>query len=318
MKGKTGVLVFNPGSGKGKGAVRAQDFAKRWKHETGTDLALRPTRSREDIRVAARETVSAGDVQIFMGGDGTLSESIQGLAEASNFMPLPRAVGLLAGGTGNSFLRDFGIKDYKESADALLHGVRESSVIKSDIALLKYKQSDTGRETTRIMFNIWGMGLISEITETAIKMRYLGKLNYTVATLRRLATHSPKPLRMTIDNKQEEVTCNFVTISNSRYTGGEMKIAPEVRINDGKLFMNRPKIATRMGMLKLFPMIFDGSHINHPDVESRFMTSFSLDDDTPIVMNVDGELEYGARPRLDIQPNFWNIYMPKERLHGDH
>ena len=49
------VLVYNPGSGKGKAKGRAIIFQKMWQDKYNEDILLRATKSKEDIKVAAKE-----------------------------------------------------------------------------------------------------------------------------------------------------------------------------------------------------------------------------------------------------------------------
>ena len=69
MSSAKASLVYNPGSGRGRGEKTAHRFAQDWKDKFGTEVTLRPTRSYEDIRVAAKETFDPEGIQIFMGGD---------------------------------------------------------------------------------------------------------------------------------------------------------------------------------------------------------------------------------------------------------
>lgn len=312
------TLIYNPNSGKGQAKIRAADFAEHWRKEFGTELNMRPTKSLEDIRVAARETINSG-LQIFMGGDGTLSESVQGLCEHNDFKGLARPVGLLPGGTGNSFLRDFGIEDYEQARDALLSAVKSDTALNIDLAIIKYlectpEKPERGPEKRRITFNFWGIGLISDITALAIKMRAIGSLNYSLATIVKLLRHRPMVIDAEIDGKRENLECNFITVSNSRYTGGAMEIAPEVRVNDGKLYLVCPQLKSKGQLFGLFPSIFKGTHVNHPMIRTQFLQKIKLRSEDPILMNVDGELEIGYDPEMQIQPSFWKIYMPAERL----
>ncbi|MCB1322598.1 MAG: hypothetical protein KDK34_20230 [Leptospiraceae bacterium] len=315
---KQGVLIFNPRSGRGKATVRARDFSDHWKARFGTELALRPTRSLADIRVAARETWQPDTVQIFMGGDGTLSESLQGLAIQSHFQPITRPVGFLPGGTGNSFLRDFNILDYKDARDRLLRALEDESIIDVDSGIITYNEINEeepavpGDLVQRITFNIWGVELIGEITELAIKMRAIGSLNYTVASVFKMMSHKPWTVTAVIDGQRETFNCNMISVHNSRFTGGAMEIAPDVRINDGRLFLLILKSQNRSQLFKAFPEIFKGTHVNNPHVETRFIEELRLERRRPFLMNVDGELETGWQPRLQIKPRFFRLFMPAE------
>ena len=128
MNSPKASLVYNPGSGRGQGEKNAQRFANDWKSRFGTEVTLRPTKNYEDIRVAARETFDPQGVQVLMGGDGTFSECLQGLAEQNDFKPLETPIGLLPGGSGNSFLRDFDAHTYEVARDAIFEAVENQEI----------------------------------------------------------------------------------------------------------------------------------------------------------------------------------------------
>ena len=318
---KQAVLTFNPKSGKGKATMRARDFADHWKLRTGNELRLRATRSLEDIRIAARETAGTDEIQIFMGGDGTLSESMQGLAEQANFAPLSTPIGFLPGGTGNSFLRDFGITNYEEARDALLDAILTDAVIDVDAAHVtshKVQSGDPphpGTEQTRIMFNIWGVGIISDITSAAIKMRALGAANYTMGALYRITRHKMYRGKVKINERDwEELDYNLLVVCNSRFTGSAMEIAPHVRVNDGQLFFLRTAIASRTRLLKEFPKVFKGDYDSMPNCYTEMIHSLALQADRPYLMNFDGELELGWNPVMSMHRSYFKLYMMHSRV----
>ncbi len=311
------VLVFNPASGRGRAAARAQDFAAAFQNRFGTAITLRPTASRQDIRVAASETASEYDLQVFMGGDGTVSHALQGLSELSQFQPLDRPVGLLPAGSGNSFLRDFGLVNYEAARDALLDALQADESMPVDTGLLTFAPpagARAGQPAHRICFHYWGVGLVCDITAQAMRMRSLGSLNYVVAAICQILMHRMYHLRITVDGVSEDVECNFVSVSNSRFAGGAMMIAPPVRINDGRLFLVIPRLRSRLQMLWAMPKIFRGQHLNLPRVEWRFVSEVKIKQDQPLVFNVDGELESGYNPSISIRPAFWHAYLSPTRL----
>jgi diacylglycerol kinase (ATP) len=307
MRGLTATLVYNPSSGKRKAPLLAKRFQDLWFEKTGTKPVLRSTRSREDIRKAAAETADKSDVQVFLGGDGTLSEGLQGLFEHSKFRALTKPIALLPAGTGNSFLRDFGITDFESAFDALCQALEKNEHADIDVGLLSYEHNK--KEHKRIVMNIWGVGFIPAVTKLAIQLRILGSLNYTLATLAKVTHHTPYKYNAYIDGKARKLCCDFVTISNSRYTGGKMLIAPPVRPNDAKLFMVMPELKMPHKVLAMFPKIFTGEHIKNPFVHSQFLHDFRIETPKPIPMNVDGELEVGSNPHLKIFPKAWKAWV---------
>ncbi len=88
-----------------------------------------------------------------------------------------------------------------------------------------------------------------------------------------------------------------------------MLMAPPFHVNDGKLFLVSPSVPTRPGLLKLFPKIFTGEHIDNPLVRSQFVREFALHSNESILMNVDGELESGFNPKLQVRHSAWNVWV---------
>lgn len=169
-----------------------------------------------------------------MGGDGTLSESIQVIAEYQDFRPCTIPIGFLPGGTGNSFLRDFGLTNYETARDRLFSAVEENSIVAIDAGLITYNKcetgdpsSDPGEVVKRITFNMWGVGLIADIPAFAAKLKCIGAFSYTLASLVKILTHKAFSVHAKIDDGEKKyLPCCIISVSNSQYTGGNMKIAP--------------------------------------------------------------------------------------------
>ena len=166
----------------------------------------------------------------------------------------------------------------------------------------------------RICFHFWGVGLVCDIAADAMKMRQLGSWNYSIAAVKRILSHRPYRLRVTVDGEQQTMECNFLTVSNSRFTGGAMMIAPLAQIDDGRLCLVTSRITSRWEMLRMMPKIFRGRHLDHPKVDCRFVSEVSLQHDEPLMFNVDGELETGRNLSIRVCHAYWKIYMSPQRL----
>ena len=252
-----------------------------------------------------------------MGGDGTVSLALQGLCEASHFQPLERPVGLLPAGSGNSFLRDFGLVHYEAAREALLDALEAEQSMPVDMGVLTFSppaSAPAELASPRICFHYWGVGLVCDITAQAMRLRRLGSINYVVAAISQILTHRLYRLHVTVDGVTEDIECNFVSVSNSRFAGGAMMIAPPVRINDGRLLLVIPRLRSRLAMLWAMPKIFWGWHLNHPRVEWRFVKEVKIEQDQPLVFNVDGELESGYNPSISIRPAFWRVHLSPTKL----
>jgi len=101
--------------------------------------------------------------------------------------------------------------------------------------------------------------------------------------------------RLIIDNIEITGQISFLIACNMPYTGVGMKMAPRARLDDGKIDLIVVKKVTRLQMLKLFPKVFDGSHIESELVEYYQANTFELIPEQDDLLDVDGELT-GSTP----------------------
>ena len=77
-------------------------------------------------------------------------------------------------------------------------------------------------------------------------------------------------------------------------------MAPKAKLDDGliDLIVVRSNI-TRYRLLKPLPMLFDGTHINEPEVSYYQTSQFSLHPKKNVTLNIDGEI-MGSTP-IDVK-----------------
>jgi diacylglycerol kinase family enzyme len=69
-----------------------------------------------------------------------------------------------------------------------------------------------------------------------------------------------------------------------------MKMAPKAIIDDGLVdIIIVPKV-NRLKLLKLFPKLFTGEHINSPELQYKQVNNFSIIPNENNKLNIDGEL----------------------------
>ncbi len=66
--------------------------------------------------------------------------------------------------------------------------------------------------------NILGLGIVADIGATAIKMKSLGNISYTLGSLYHILKLKPYQVKLEIDGQILERENIFVEISNTRYT----------------------------------------------------------------------------------------------------
>jgi len=100
-----------------------------------------------------------------------------------------------------------------------------------------------------------------------------------------------------------------VVACNSIHVGKGMKMAPNARLDDGliDLVIVEGNI-TRRRLLSVLPKLFDGTHVNEPEVTYKQASSFSLIPETDDDLNIDGEM-FGTTPiSVTMLPNALDIF----------
>jgi diacylglycerol kinase (ATP) len=117
------LLIHNPNAGNGgKGRRALLDQARRIFSFNGIEADLAETTGPGHATEIARQATREGrQLVIACGGDGTLNEIVNGLAEAQNGQRVPLA--LLPGGTANILAKEIHLPwDIPSAAEKLVHG----------------------------------------------------------------------------------------------------------------------------------------------------------------------------------------------------
>jgi YegS/Rv2252/BmrU family lipid kinase len=218
-----------------------------------------------------------------IGGDGTMHEIINGMLKRDDGAKIP--IGLIPGGTGNSFMHHVDALDPEVAALRILTGRKR----KVDIA----KANANGEIIYG--FNIIGWGLPTDIIETASKIKWLGAQCYNIASLIEVLRNKPRLARVTFDKKKTAGDYGFILGCNTIHTGTAMKMAPLAQINDGLIDLIVLKKAGRLKLLYLFTKLFKGRHIGDPAVEYHQVKQFTIEPLGNHLLNIDGEM-IGATP----------------------
>ena len=92
------------------------------------------------------------------------------------------------------------------------------------------------------------------------------KAQYPYAALRALATYSPAHFRVSVDGVERDYSAASVVVANSAYYGSGMKIAPAAAVSDGVLDIVVIEAAGRLALMRSLPKVYDGAHVDLPDV----------------------------------------------------
>lgn len=273
------LIIYNPHAGSGQAEKQLPDI-EAYLTKNGLDYVLKITCRPKDVRsLVTQSELNHYSAVIAAGGDGTLFEVVNALMRVRPEQRLP--LGVLPVGTGNAFSRELGLKpsDWKKAIDIIQRN--------------NPKPVDVGKVQTSdqqyYFINIVGIGLVVNIGQTTQKIKKLGPVSYSLAALWETMRIKPNQVKISIDGELIEDNFVFVEIANSRYTGTSFKIAPEAKIDDGFLDIILLKPIARWRILNLFPTIYSGRHIEHPEIETHRGKTITLTTTEPMPLMPDGE-----------------------------
>ncbi|MBX7059188.1 MAG: diacylglycerol kinase family lipid kinase [Leptospirales bacterium] len=181
-------------------------------------------------RITAQALRNKPDCIVVVGGDGTISEVVNGyFAPGVPARKPPLAV--VNRGTGGDFCRSLGVPaDLNLALEAVKNG-RETPV---DVGRLTFRGKD-GKEAQRFFINVAGCGMAGEVVSAVNQSsKRFGGLSYFLSSAGGLLTYRKKGVVVEWpDGRSSEHRIVTLAICNGQFFGGGMQISPESRIGDG-------------------------------------------------------------------------------------
>ncbi len=257
-------FVINPRSAGGRTVRVWSRLRSTLEVSLGKPVAHGMTRGPMDAaRLAARAVEQGHDPVVCLGGDGTVNEVLNGLLQASGPTPV---FGYVPSGTGGDLARTLRLTGLtiEDHARRILH----PTIIELDHGLARFVDHGGGRATRRFM-NELSVGFSARTVNAVNRSSKLlgGRISFGLGVLRSLAGLTNFEVEILIEGEPWFRGDTFlVAVTNGKFFGGGMKIAPSADPDDG-LFdvVVLPRLG-RVGLLRRFGSIYDGSHVAMPGV----------------------------------------------------
>ncbi len=295
-------LIVNPAAGAGMTAKKwpyikqlLKNIGLRFEH----DITEAPGHAIELTKSAVAKGYT---LVVSVGGDGTINEIVNGLYAAGGTKNVE--LGIIGTGTGSDYIRTIGIsKHYQESCHHLLNPIKKSV----DLGMVEF--IDGGKSTKRIFANFAGLGFDAEVVKaTSRKFKSLGgKPAYLIGLLSTFATYKNQNIHLQIDGRKEERKICTIVMSNGKYGGGSMLIAPEADPCDGLFDVLIIGDISKPDLIRSLPRIYRGTHLTHPKVALKRAKEVEIYTDRKMFIQADGELIGEAPARFSVLPSALNI-----------
>ncbi|WP_174733590.1 diacylglycerol kinase [Mesobacillus harenae] len=284
---KRARIIYNPTSGREVFKKNIAEVLIRLE-KAGYEASCHATTCEGDATEAAKIAVERRyDLVIAAGGDGTINEVVNGIAE-QEYRPM---VGIIPVGTTNDFARALHIpRDIEAAVDIIVKG--ETIPV------------DVGRIDEKYFINIAGGGRLTELTyEVPSKLKtMIGQLAYYLKGVEMLPSLRASRVSIEYDGKlfEGEVMMFLIGLTNS--VGGFEKLAPNSSINDGMFSLLILKKSNLADFIRIATLAVRGEHIHDPSVIYTQANRIKVYSDETVQLNLDGE--YGG----NLPAEFVNLY----------
>ena len=277
------VVVINPVSGSGKGAILGTEAAgffseRRLSYQIIT--ATSADKLRSNLAEFLDSNVGLIEGVVAVGGDGLVHLVLQ--------MVVPRRIPFSAipAGTGNDFVR------------ALGWGLDEIKIQLNTVVSTPPAAIDLGLVDSEWFGAVLSTGFDSVVNEKANKMKWpKGPMKYNLAIAMELPKFKPLNYTIELDNQVIETEAMLIAVGNGGSYGGGMKVCPDAVMSDGLFDVMVLRPVSKVEFVRVFPTVFSGKHINHKQVDIYRTKRVTLH--APAVAYADGERIGGLPVRAE-------------------
>ena len=276
------VLIINPASGKTDYNKIKENIIKTLENE---DYEIYETKApKEAIQIANRFKNEENTIVYSVGGDGTLNEVVNGIAEGKC------KLGIIPTGSGNDF--------YRTLKEAQTENVR----------------LDLGKVNGRYFINIASVGMDAETCNNANKIKSKIKLHssYYLALIHTFLTFKSKSLKLKIDKNVYAGDYIIAAICNGKYYGGGFKIAPVASFDDNQFDIYLVSKAGKLKLIKILLALLKSEHEKYNEVRKYTGKNITITSENNLIVNIDGEITISKNIEIEMIEDALIIYNNNE------
>lgn len=286
------ALIVNPVAGQG----RSKKFLSKVTHKfdsAGFKLDIYSTKQeRQAAELTKRAIKDGNEIIVAVGGDGTVSEVINGVKNSTI------KFGLIPSGTADVFAREMGIPTHNPF---LACNIIEQG---------KTRHIDLGKIENNYFVLMAGVGFDAQVVnEIKPELKRLFKdIAYPLTGLRTLLTYRPSLMQIKTDS--HSTGGYFVVVGNARFYAGRFSITRKARIDDGLLDVCVFKGKTMASFIKFIQGVATGQHLKLADVLYCQTKEIWISSEHRTLVQADGDVIGETPVKISIIPQSLEVLIP--------
>jgi len=278
--------------------------AASWLRSQGWQADWALTHSPGDAMVIAARAVQEGrSLVVVCGGDGTISEAVNGLAGSET------ALAVIPAGTANVWAKEVGIS--RQPIAALEVAIR-GQARRMDLGRASAPSEEGGRH----FFMMAGLGLDGSIAASLplnVK-RYLGATTYAIVAVGQSLRYRGQRVKLIVDGEPLETSLLMMVVGNTRDYAGVTQVTSRAYADDGLLdaciFQGHHTLDIIFHTLRVAAQ----AHLRASPVLYRRVRRLEVQSETPLPVQLDGDFYPGCPTVFEVVPAALTVMVPRKRL----
>ena len=225
---------------------------------------------------------------IVVGGDGTLHEVVNGLFIQQEVCPSDVLLAVVAVGTGNDWVRTFGISNrYQDAAKAISEGYS----FLQDVGVVSYEEAHYRQ--SRYMANVAGAGFDAHVVRKLSHLKKKGhksRWRYTWCLVRSFFRYKSTGVKVWVDDR---LVYNNLLLSAAvgicKFNGGGIQQLPEAVADDGMLDLSLIRPVHFWHLLFRFHYLFNGGIYRIRHILQERGSRIRIESSPEVSVEIDGE-----------------------------
>ena len=293
------MIIVNPSSGEKKGEEYALQLETRLEEKYDSVELRRTTEAGDASKFAKRAATDHYDAIFILGGDGTINEAVNGLAEVEH----RPTIGILPTGTMNNFANQLELPNNPRKTIQNLYTLEERAL-------------DIGKINDQYFISSISIGTIPEAVQdvSAEEKAEKGIIAYIRKGLDAFSESEGNYYHLNIDGEEVTLHSSFVMAVLGHGISGIKNILPDASLEDGQLNLLALKGEEIQNKWSLIPKIFTGQLPDDDQIFHRSFTHATIDveGEEEMKSNVDGDEGNSLPVELTILPQHLTFFVPKK------
>ncbi len=284
-------VILNPYAGRERGARIKPQIESTLRNARLAFELVETTHGEHGSELAQAASQAGYAIIVAAGGDGTISEVINGMVCAAQPNGNMGKLGLIPVGSGNDFAAALG---YRGSIEQAVQRLAAGATRRCDLG--KATILAQGQQRVRYFGNNLGVGFEAQVAiESSQLKRLRGPLLYVMATLLALRSYRSTHVRLTwqatngVWHEQNKAVL-LVSVGNSPRMGGGFYMTPNAQMDDGLLALGIANALSRLRILHLLPKVLRGTHVSDPAFLLTHARQIEITSEAELPLQMDGEL----------------------------